>query len=64
MVDDRVPGLSARHARMRVSAAEVAAAKLKVERAEARGEPVDPVLQAIANARLPHGTEEPTVVGP
>ena len=62
MVDDRVPGLSSRHARVRVSAAEVAAAKLKVERAEARGEPVDPVLRAIADAKLPHGTGKTTVV--
>lgn len=62
MVDDRVAGVSARHARIRVSTAEVAAAKLKVERAEARGEPVDPVLRAIAAAKLSHGNG--TVITP
>jgi hypothetical protein len=51
MVDDRVLGLSENYARIRVTAAEVAAAKLKVERAEARGEQVDPAVRAIAAAK-------------
>lgn len=47
MVDRRVPG---HRAAIAVSPAEVAAAKLQVKRARLRGEPLDPAVEAIANA--------------
>lgn len=49
MIDRRVPGY-ARDDAMAVTSGEVAAAKLLVERAGAAGEPVDPAIEAIANA--------------
>jgi hypothetical protein len=49
MVDRRVPGFLRGQA-LAVTAAEVAAAKLQVKRAEERGLPVDPAIQAIADA--------------
>jgi hypothetical protein len=50
MVDRRVPGRSATSA-IAVSPAEVAAAKLKIKRAESRGDDVDPAVRAIAEAK-------------
>lgn len=58
MVGRRVTELSEHHARIRVTAVEVAAAKLKVERAEARGEQVDPAVRAIAAANPSRASTE------
>lgn len=51
MADDRVSEVTSTHARIRVTSAEVAAAKLRVKLAEASGEDVDPAVRAIAEAK-------------
>jgi hypothetical protein len=62
MVDSRVEGDPSSQVLV-VSPTVVAAAKLQVKRAKARGKAVDPAIEAIANARPMPTTSEGAAAG-